>query len=159
VLKYFASPIIEIRESGFMQNYSKTGGVLSIIAGAFGVLWLLMIVFGAIFMWILFSDPELFNEVDAPPEEFFMVMIAVYGVIGLFYVAAGVLAIVGGVFALKKKYWGWSLAGAIAGTMTFWLCGIPALVFICLGKSEYDAPQPLAPAPAAQPQTAVQSQQ
>jgi hypothetical protein len=143
-----------------MQNYSKTGGVLSIIAGAFGVLWLLMIVLGAIFMWFLFSDPELFDGADAPPNEFFVVMIAVYGVIGLFYVAAGVLAIVGGVFALKKKYWGWSLAGAIAGTMTFWLCGIPALIFICLGKSEFNVPQPISPPPVSPPAPAVvQSQQ
>jgi hypothetical protein len=135
-----------------MQNYSKIGGVLSIIAGAFGILWLFFIVFGALFMWLVVADPEFYIEGDSP-EGLFAIMAAFYIIIGLFYALAGALAIVGGVFALKKKYWGWALAGSIAGSITFFLCGIPAVIFVSLGKSEFSSTPPLAPPP----QTVVQT--
>jgi hypothetical protein len=48
-----------------------------------------------------------------------------------------VLAIVGGAFALKKRHWPLALAGAIAGTITFFPCGIPAIIFVSLGKEEF----------------------
>ncbi len=53
----------------------------------------------------------------------------------------GVVAIVGGVFALKRRYWGWSLAGAICATLTpmSFILGVPAIVFIALSRDEFQA--------------------
>ena len=47
----------------------------------------------------------------------------------------GIIALVGGVFALKRKAWGVALAGAIC-SMSF-LLGIPALVFLAMSKNEF----------------------
>jgi hypothetical protein len=52
-------------------------------------------------------------------------------------ILVGALAIVGGIFVLKKQRWGWALAGAIAGNLLFPLCGIPAVIFTSLGKAEF----------------------
>ena len=57
----------------------------------------------------------------------------------------GALGVVGGIFAIKRKNWGLALAGAIGGTMTFFPIGIPAIVFVALGKGEFEpgnAPTP-----------------
>jgi hypothetical protein len=116
-----------------MQNYAKVGGVLSIVAGALGVFWMLA---GALFASTFMAVP--FNSYNGgPPERFFAFVIVIWIVMGLSMVAIGVLAIVGGVYALKQKYWGLALAGAVAGTISFFPCGIPAIIFVSLGKPEF----------------------
>ena len=72
-------------------------------------------------------------------------MVVFYAAIGLLFALVGVLGIVGGIFAIKKKRWGLALAGAIAGTVTFFPCGIPAIIFVTLGKPEFSAPETPAP--------------
>lgn len=57
----------------------------------------------------------------------------------------GVLAIVGGVFALKVKHWGWALAGAIAATIVFFPCGIAAVILVT--KAHPDFQKPVQPEP------------
>jgi uncharacterized membrane protein HdeD (DUF308 family) len=65
-----------------------------------------------------------------------------YSIIGILFVLVGILGIVGGVFALRKKNWGVALAGAIAGCVTFFPCGIPAIIFVTLAKPEFSARRP-----------------
>ena len=135
-----------------MTNNTKTGGVLSIVAGGIGVLSMLMLVLVAVFMAVM---PSLFGEDFYPgqsyssgelsPEVVFIIMAAIYGGMGFIGMLIGALAVVGGVFTLKNKYWGWALAGAIAGNLVFPPCGIPALIFTCLGKGEFQIAAPLAP--------------
>ncbi len=127
-----------------MQKNAKVGGILSIMAGAFGVFWLLAVIFVMVVMVFAFEDSYSYGY-DSQDEVFVFVMV-IYGIMGLLAAAVGVLAIVGGVFALRKKYWGWALAGAIAGALAFFPCGIPAIIFVGLGKPEFEAPGPPAPA-------------
>jgi hypothetical protein len=61
----------------------------------------------------------------------------IYVVMGIFYALISVLGIIGGILAIKKKHWGWALAGAIAGALTFFPCGIAAVVLTTLGKPEF----------------------
>jgi hypothetical protein len=124
-----------------MSNNAKVGGILSIIAGGFGVL---LGCFYVLLIWLfnfMFTNiPQTLPQEPMTPEfpfPFFQVIGIIYGAIGLFIALVGVLAIVGGAFALKRKHWGWALAGAIGGNLVFGLCGIPALIFICLGKEEF----------------------
>ncbi len=114
---------------------SKIGGILSIISGAFGILWLLMVLITAA-MFMAMPD----SAFDMPDRLGFIIMILVYGMMGLFWAALGVLAIVGGYFALKRKYWGWALAGAITGTFIFFPTGVAAIIFVSLGQREFDQP-------------------
>jgi hypothetical protein len=82
-------------------------------------------------------------RVDLPYSPDIMnVMYIIYGVMGIGLALLGVLAIIGGVFALKRKHWGWALAGAIASTITFFPCGIAAIIFVTKGHLDF---QPVVP--------------
>jgi hypothetical protein len=133
-----------------MANNAKVGGILSIVAGGLGLLGMLMVVALAIFFAVmpgLFAEDfnAEFNGGGMTPETMFIILAVIYGVMGLVGALIGALAIVGGVFALKKKYWGWALAGAIGGNLICPLCGIPALIFISMGKPEFDGGAATAP--------------
>jgi len=120
-----------------MGNNAKVGGILSIVSGGFGILG------GTIYVAMIWMLNFMITSVPQQPmdpefpQEMFLIMAAIYGGIGLILALIGVLAIVGGVYAIKKKRWGLALAGAIAGSVTFFPCGIPAIIFVCLGKDEF----------------------
>lgn len=48
------------------------------------------------------------------------------------------LAVVGGVFALLRRRWGWALAGAIATILPFDLLGVAATVLVALSREEFN---------------------
>ena len=50
----------------------------------------------------------------------------------------GIIAIVGGVYALMRRVWGLALAGSICALIGPWfLLGILAIIFVSLGKREF----------------------
>jgi hypothetical protein len=55
--------------------------------------------------------------------------------VGLVAIIIGVVAVAGGLCALKRRAWGLALAGSIC-SIWCWL-GIPAIVFIALSKQEF----------------------
>lgn len=48
-----------------------------------------------------------------------------------------VIAIIGGIFALQRRYWGWALAGAIITAFPFSILGLAAVVLLALSKDEF----------------------
>jgi hypothetical protein len=58
--------------------------------------------------------------------------------IGIIIVAAGLIAVVGGISAIRRYRFGLSLAGAICA-LPLGLFGIPAVIFVALGKREFEA--------------------
>ena len=126
-----------------MGNNAKVGGILSIVSGVFGFIgggfYILMIF---MFNFILTMPQTQYPMTPEFPQEMFQIMAIFYGAIGLILALIGALAIVGGVYAIKKKHWAMALAGAIAATVTFFPCGIPAIIFVCLGKEEFSAGEP-----------------
>lgn len=127
-----------------MTNNARVGGILTIISGAFGVLGLVCSLFMALFMRFLFTMPQPIYGQPFPPE-LINIMTAIYVAPGIICFLIGVLGIVGGIFALKRRHWGLALAGAIAGSITFFACGIPAIIFVTLGKPEFSARKPARP--------------
>lgn len=125
-----------------MSNHSRTGGILSIISGTFSVFYLLAALLSAYMFRFIFSLAEVTSgdEVAADVLSKLVSFMTVFYVgYGVFLVLIGALAVIGGIYALKKKSWGMALAGAIAGTFVFFACGIPALIFVCLGRQEFAA--------------------
>ena len=59
-------------------------------------------------------------------------------IIGLPALALGIVAIIGGVYALRRKSFAMSLAGAVCALPTV-ILGILAIVFISLSKGEFEA--------------------
>jgi hypothetical protein len=51
--------------------------------------------------------------------------------------AIGALAIIGGVFAIRKERWGWALAGAIGAALVPIPLGIAAIVLLILSKNQF----------------------
>jgi hypothetical protein len=121
-----------------MTNKSFIAGILTIISGAIGVLWLAGAWLCVYMVRIMFRSP-----VYGPmPDEFLNLMSAFYLGWGIIGAAAGIIGIAGGIFALKRRHWGWALAGAIIGVITFFPTGIAALVLLSMGKEEFQSLNP-----------------
>ena len=115
------------------------GGVLSIVAGAFeliagGIMLALLmstVIRGAVLPLLprlLFPDVEF--EIHFIPTGF--------SIAGMSLLVLGIIAIVGGISAIKRKSFGLSLAGAICALLSVPL-GILAVIFVSLGKREFGA--------------------
>jgi hypothetical protein len=61
-------------------------------------------------------------------------LIMAVGIIGIVF---GIISIVGGIYALKRKMWGLALAGSILAIPTSQVLGVLAVIFVSLGKGEF----------------------
>jgi hypothetical protein len=127
------------------------GGILSIIGGAIEVIG------GGIMVGLTIATRELLTRVSPYPYPGIIWPISA----GVFIYAVGIVAMIGGVSALRRKSFGLSLAGAICcalpsvinGIMNLFglslagfiwvlaglIFGIPAIIFISMSKSEFRA--------------------
>ena len=104
----------------------KIGAILTIISGALGLL-------GTASYSIGLSDAGSgFAKGDMPP----FVPSIIFGMpIPALIIA--LLAIAGGIFAIRRKHWRWALTGSIAATLSFLHLGIPAMILIAMSKDEF----------------------
>jgi len=108
----------------------KTAGILTIVAGAFGVLMLLY------YIWLFqYSDIYQSSSVDT---NFYSAFKNMYLAMAIVYPLVGAFGVVGGVFARKGTHWGLALAGAIAGCITFFPVGIPAVLLTAQSRLEFN---------------------
>jgi hypothetical protein len=100
----------------------KAGGILTIIGG-------IIIVAGGIMAagvpWALM--PELSAALAEAPAG-----------VGAGFIAPGVVALIGGIYALRRRRWGLALAGAICAAFLTGPVGPLAIVFISLTKREFE---------------------
>jgi hypothetical protein len=97
-----------------------TAGILCIIGGVINVIWGLVfaVLGGMAFAWIGMGW---------------------LGAIGVPAIILGIIAIVGGSYALKRRIWGLALAGAICAIVgPAGLLGILAIIFVSMGKGEFE---------------------
>jgi len=92
------------------------GGILSIVSG---------VIFTVVGILILRAE---WGEIPL----FALVMAFFYLFVG------GIMPIVGGIFALKRKQWKLALAGSIGSIVGFIFIGIPALVLTLMSKNEFE---------------------
>jgi hypothetical protein len=62
----------------------------------------------------------------------------VFLVAGIVVLIFGIIALVGGISAIKRRRWGLSLAGSILSLFIMPILGILAIIFVSLGKGEFD---------------------
>jgi len=100
-----------------------TAGILSIVAGAFQVIIgsVVAVVGGAV------------GGLATIP-----IMPQIFGIIATPIIILGIVAIVGGIYALKRRIWGLALAGSICALIGPWFLGIPAIIFVVMGKDEFE---------------------
>jgi len=102
-----------------------TAGILSIICGTWGVSsGAVIVVLGGSITWM----------VDVPFAA------KILGLVGIPMIVLGTVAIVGGVYALKRRVWGLALAGAICAFIVppAFVLGILAIIFVVMGKGEFE---------------------
>lgn len=101
-----------------------TGGILSIISGAIGLIT------GLVLVLTKRSLPS-----GGTPSH--------HPVVGLFIFVVSIVAIIGGVFALRRKVWGLALAGSICALFnSAGILGILAIIFVAIAKDEFDQVPP-----------------
>lgn len=107
-----------------------TAGILDIICGVFALIGgLVLVIVGTVGSGVL-----MYIGADIPP----LVAAALFSAIAVPLIIVGILAIVGGVYALQRKKWGLALAGSIAAFFPSWLLGIAAIVLTILSKNEFE---------------------
>ena len=132
----------------------SAGGVLSIVAGVFEVTG------GAIMVGLVIAHRELFRLGSTTGHPgiysrlFGFVELIWLIIVGVPLIVLGIIAIVGGVSAIRKRSFGLSLAGAICalpsvifvlylagaiGALLSVILGILAVIFVVLGKIEFGA--------------------
>ena len=101
------------------------GGVCSIVAGVWGVL------VGGLLSLLGLSGATF---LDMPRSGFLALSI-----VGWPSLVLGILAIVGGVFAVQRRRWGFALAGGICALLVPppFILGILAVVFVALSRDEF----------------------
>jgi hypothetical protein len=111
----------------------KVAGILDIVAGAFGLFFCLM-------MGLWFAVISFFGRMNTAEFHGFptSIMAIIFIPMGIFLLAAGILAIVGGIYALKRKMWKLALAGSIAAFFGSSPLGVAAIIFTALSKSEFE---------------------
>ena len=75
--------------------------------------------------------------------------------VGMIFLALGVVAIIGGIFAIRRRVWGLALAGAICAlfptpsiaSILNIVFGILAIIFLALSRNEFSAGAPQTPQP------------
>jgi len=114
-----------------MNSVKKTskpliGGIAMMLSGVLGL-------FGTMNYWIGIGEAGSgFGKGDIPP----FVPSIIFG-LPIPALIIALFALVGGIFALSRRKWTWSLICAIAATLSFILLGIPAIILIALSKDEF----------------------
>lgn len=97
-----------------------TAGILCIIAGSIGII-------SGIVVSLLGGLIGGFFGLPWP---------SLFGIPSLIF---GIIAIVGGIYALRREVWGLALAGAICALIGPWaILGLLAIIFVSLGKGEFN---------------------
>jgi hypothetical protein len=128
-------------DGGSRSGLLTAGGILSIIGGA------LEVIGGGIMVGLVIGHRELFRLVGhgvwgGTPAILFgpfgFVDLIWLIIVGVPIFALGIVAIVGGVSAIRRKSFGLSLAGAICALPSA-IFGILAAIFVALGNREFGA--------------------
>jgi hypothetical protein len=129
-----------------VNKYATVGGILSIVSGSFGILsGLGLIAVAFLAAWWIGLDPSLYRSGDMYVEGMSTIVGLIYGTMGGVWLILGVLALIGGIFSIRKKVWGLALAGAIAAVMVLFPVGVVAVVFTAMAKAEFHGQIPQAP--------------
>jgi hypothetical protein len=125
--------------SNHRSGVLTAGGVLSIIAGAIEVIGGLAAVAGLVVGGILFDRIHPFLPMPWMQGDwsgtFLVPLLGALAVPGL---ALGIVAIIGGAYALRRKSFGMSLAGAICAVLSpTIILGALAVIFVAVSRKEF----------------------
>ena len=117
---------------------ATVAGILSIISGTISSLYVIVFI---IAIYVI-NTQQLLSKIVIPEDLPIAVPVMNIMMISFLIVAIdiAVSSIVGGVFALKRKRWGWALAGSIYAIFGVFLLGVLSTIFIAMAKKEFYQP-------------------
>jgi len=104
--------------SGQRTALPTTAGIINIVGGTIALIW--GMTFAALGTTI--ATDVLFG----------------FGLFGVPSIVLGIIAIIGGIFALRRKIWGFALAGSICAFISAWGLGMLPIIFVALSKREFE---------------------
>ncbi|MFC2018548.1 hypothetical protein ACFLU4_01155 [Chloroflexota bacterium] len=122
-----------------MEKSSKPliAGVLNIVAGAFTLLGGIVMVIlttvasTAMFHYIMFSAGAAGPVTPGT-------ILSIITIVAVCLIVSGIVSIVGGIYAIKRRLWGLALAASIFSILHNSALGIAAIVLVALGKNEFE---------------------
>ena len=106
-----------------------TAGIIAIVGGALSLIGFIALIIGG----FVTSNPAIFQG-DIPPVN----VAAICFGLSIIPLIIGILAILGGVYALQRKRWGLALAGSILLIFSSFILGVLATVFTAISKNEFE---------------------
>jgi hypothetical protein len=110
-------------------------GTINIIAGFFNLIGCLGVAFWLI--GFVFKAPVNWHGSLALGEWGIKNITLFLGIAAVWLLIAGILAIIGGAFAVQRKHWGTALTGSIFVLLTNWPLGIASLVLTIVSAGEF----------------------
>jgi len=113
-----------------------TAGILNIITGAISALEaiILIIILATIDIWLFLYD--------SVPAENLPIAATILNtlLIGslILSISHTIFPIIGGVFAIRRKRWGWSLAGSIIAILAILPLGVASTIFVAMARDEFN---------------------
>ncbi|MFC1980598.1 hypothetical protein ACFLVS_07185 [Chloroflexota bacterium] len=113
-------------------------GILNIVGGALRILGSIAVLLG-----IMFFIPVATSVGPGPIPEMERWLIpgvlqTILVITTVFLLIAGIIPIIGGIYALQRKKWGLALAGSIVAIFGSSIMGILATIFIAMSKDEFE---------------------
>jgi len=116
---------------------ATTAGILNIVAGGLNGLGAIGLII-AIFAFGSLS-PMIMEYLPAEDAPFITPLILPMMVATLVLnIVCTVFPIIGGVYALQRKKWGWALAGSIIAILRSSVLGILATIFVAMARDEFE---------------------
>ena len=110
---------------------STIAGILDIASGLMALIGSAVLsAIGLIGTGVLYAVPD-----DMPPIQW--LPLAVFGPLALMTFIAGTIAVIGGIKAIKRSSWAWTLAGAVAALLCCLPLGIASLVVTVMAEGEF----------------------
>jgi hypothetical protein len=103
-------------------------GILTLISGGGKILFGLGVFIAGFFVTLA---PRMNYRFQNP--------VLVFSIIAVLFLAVGVLAVIGGIYTLQRKKWGWALASAILALLPFNLLGLASIILVALSKREFES--------------------
>jgi hypothetical protein len=106
-------------------------GILSIVSSALG----LFVFIGLLISAIVVGSTAVEITGWIPGMGIALSTLIIFAVV---FLVTAVFALVGGIFAIQGKKWGWALTGSICALFPLIVPGITAITLVALSREEYD---------------------
>ena len=103
-------------------------GIIDIISGAIGIMsGLVLGLIGSLWEYFVVAG---FKGILMGPM--------IFWIVGSIFIIFGILAVVGGVYTLRRNAWGLALAGSIFAFLSCRVLGLATIVLTALSKNEFE---------------------